>query len=517
MPVALRRFVFSTLSLWTAVGLFGIYFVMHLSRYVNFGIDLVGGTYITLEVEMDRVLDMELHERIMKVIAGSPAEQEGTLSVSSQGLQKTVVLTCADEQQALTVEASPRIAEQRLLVVRSGATLTCSLSEQEIVQLTRAAVANNIQVLHSRIDQFGVGEVAIVAQGDKQIVVELPHVHDVRKAKSIIGTAALLEVKPVLDSGRTEDEILGRMGGEIPDGLLIAYNKDRKSCFLIPRYAELTGKLLKTAWANPSGGALGVEPVVNFQFTPEGGEKFYAMTSRTKNPLIAILIDGVVITAAHAQQPLHSEGYISGNFTFEYAQELASMLRSGAYVAPVRFVEDRTIGPSLGAESIHRGLISCGIGIVLLFIFSVFVYRIAGILAFIVLLFNLLGILFMLALLGATLTLPGIAGMVLTLGMAIDASVLIYERIREELAGGASFVVAVESGFSGALAVILDANITTFVAAAVLYFLIGSGPIRGFAITMMIGIISTLITGLILLKSLFRYCIEGLSVRSLRL
>lgn len=515
MPFALRRFVFSTLSLWAVVGLFGIYFVMHLSRYVNFGIDLVGGTYITLEVEMDRVLEMELHERITKVVKAASQEENGELSITSQGTEKSLTFTCATEQQALALEASSAVAEQRLDVARSGAALRFTLAPQEVVQLTHAAVANNIQVLHSRIDQFGVGEVAIVAQGDKQIVVELPHVHDVRKAKSIIGTAALLEVKPVLDMGSTEQEIVDRVGGELPDGIIVAYNKDKKSCFLIPRYAELTGKLLKTAWANPSGGALGVEPVVNFQFTPEGGEKFYAMTSRTKNPLIAILIDGVVITAAHAQEPLHSEGYISGNFTFEYAQELASMLRSGAYVAPVRFVEDRTIGPSLGAESIHRGLLSCGIGIVLLFFFSIFIYRVAGLLAFVVLLFNLLCILFALALLGATLTLPGIAGMVLTLGMAIDASVLIYERIREELATGTSFVAAVDAGFSGALAVILDANITTFVAAAVLYFLIGSGPIRGFAITMMIGIISTLITGLILLKSLFKYVIEGLKIRVL--
>jgi preprotein translocase subunit SecD len=525
MAYALRRFFLSSLSLWTIAAVFGLYFVTHLQKYVSFGIDLVGGMYITLDVHMEKVLEMELSDRVIALLRSLPSKSSsGTHDAESfvPREQATVKhqyrVVLASDDIARAIANSPDVREYRLDVARDGATLLFSLPATEITRLTRDAVASNMQVLRSRIDQFGVGEVTIAAHGDHQIIVELPHVHDVQRAKNIIGTAALLEIKPVLADGTARESIVGRFKEGLPDGLEIVPVRDGGRFLLVPKRADLTGKLLKTARANPRGGEFQSEPVVELIFTSAGGDKLYNMTSQGPRPRLAIIIDGVAVTDASVNKP-PLQGtmiYLTGGFTIEKAQELSQMLRSGAFAAPVTFAEDRAIGPTLGAESIHRGLMACLIGLALLFVFSIFFYRLAGLLAFIVLLFNLLCILYVLWLLGATLTLPGIAGMVLTLGMAIDSSVLIYERIREELRRGIPLSAAVEAGFSGALTVILDANITTFLAAVVLYY-IGVGPIQGFAVTMMVGILSTLLTGCLLLKSLFTYAIEGLGLRRLNI
>ncbi len=257
------------------------------------------------------------------------------------------------------------------------------------------------------------------------------------------------------------------------------------------------------------------EPVVKFEFKPEGGDKFYELTGANIGRQAAILIDNVVITAPVIQARISTTGSISGNFTSEEADRMGKMLKSGAFVAPVTFEEERHIGPSLGEQSIRNGLLACIIGMLLLLLFCVFVYKTAGLLAFFVLLYNLLLTLFAFAWIKATLTLSGIAGMLLTIGMAIDASILIFERIREELAVGAPLKKAVEAGFAGSMRVILDANITHFLVSLVLYIL-GAGAIRGFAIAMIIGIISTLVTGILLLKSIFNFVIDGCGVQKMK-
>jgi len=518
MSRALKRFFFSSLSLWLLIGLGGIYFLGNLKKYVNFGIDLVGGTFITLEVQMDKYLENEITERVGQIKKELESQEKGVmLSVKAQ--KGGIVATFANNLDAQLAESLPLNREKKLALKRDGQTIYYSLSPKEIEHLTRQAVESNINVLRTRVDQFGVGEVAIAAQGEKNIVIELPNVQDVQKAKAMIGTSALLEVKTVIDQGSTQEEILEKYGNEMPDGMeIVSSNRGRggrgRMFYLVPRYTDLTGKLLKSASPNPAGGQFGMEPAVDFVFSPEGGDKFYELTS--KGGLIAMIVDGSVVTAAHAEKPLRDRGQIFGNFTEDEAKELASLLRSGAFTAPVTFEEDRTIAPTLGAESIHRGLIACAIGLAMTFVFSVFVYKIAGLFAFIVLLFNLLLILFVLAWLGAALTLPGIAGMVLTVGMAIDSSILIYERIREELALGRPFKASVSSGFSDAATVIIDANLTTLLVAIVLYKL-GVGPIQGFAVTMIIGIIATLITGLVLLKSIFGFVIDGLGVQRIKI
>jgi preprotein translocase subunit SecD len=229
---------------------------------------------------------------------------------------------------------------------------------------------------------------------------------------------------------------------------------------------------------------------------------------------LAIVLDGEIISAPQIRSAIRSEGSISGVGPQE-AQELSLLLKSGAFVAPVTFEEERQIGPSLGAESIRQGLVSCLVGLAALFVFSVTLYKIPGILAFATLLYNLLLILMALAWFKATLTLPGIAGMVLTVGMAIDASILIYERVREELAAGVSLRKAVNNGFSDAKVVILDANITNLIVGVVLYKF-GTGPIQGFAVTLIIGIIATLITGLFFLRSLLNFVIDAFNLQTLK-
>ncbi len=525
MTASLRRIVFSQLMVWVLISLIGVYFLFHLKKFINFGIDLVGGTYITLEVQVDKAIEHDLAERMKSVVLKLRKNQK-PIPVSQQvivwGIGKKEIyvdLKFATEPQAREAEQALLTYEPTMRFVRHESEINMHFSPEEIATIERDAVQSNINVLRTRLDTYGVGEITIAAQGDKNIIVELPNVHNLQEAKARIGTSALLEIKLVEDVGRDADEILAKYGGCLPEGTVIVSGKEKRGhgsvSYLVSRYTDITGKLLKDARMD-LGGQMGVEPVVKFVFKPEGGERFYELTSANYGRRLAILIDGIVITAPVVQAAIGAEGEITGDFTTNEAKELATLLKSGAFVAPVSFEEERHIGPSLGQESINQGIRACLVGLGLLLIFCLVVYKVAGLFAFIVLLYNLLLILFMMAWLGATLTLPGIAGMVLTIGMAIDASILIYERIREELADGASMRKAVDAGFAGAMAVILDANITHFLVAVVLYKL-GAGPIQGFAVTMIVGIISTLVTGLLLLKAIFNFAIDSLGVKKLRI
>lgn len=294
--------------------------------------------------------------------------------------------------------------------------------------------------------------------------------------------------------------------------MIIPGRKEEAGFYLVPTYAKVTGKQLRDArYVLRTDDLMSrrTPHVVQIEWKPEGAEKFYELTKDNVGKQLAIVLDNVVVSAPRVDEPIREIATISGDFSAETAEELVALLKSGAFTAPVEVIEERHIGPSLGQESIHKGLLSCAIALGLLFLFSILVYKVAGLFAFIVLLYNLLLILFGLALVpDATLTLPGIAGMILTVGMAIDSSILIYERIKEELASGSSLRKAVDSGFNGALSVILDANITTFIIGAVLYWF-GSPAIQGFALTLMIGIVATLITGLLLLKTIFNLYLDS--------
>lgn len=503
-----RRFGSYSLFAWLAFAAIGSYFVFPLHRHLKLGIDLVGGFYLTLQVETDEAVRAELLERMYTSINRLKDQNIDAVSFKVIGQQYELTFKTLDEVQKAAGFIKSHTAD--MTIHTEGLVLTARLTEVHVAKIKEWAVESNVEVLRKRLDATGVAEIAIAREGEKNIVIELPNVDDPARAKEMIGRVAQLEIKIVHKTARSEDDLLDDYDGILPEGMMIVADthskkgSDRDSgVYLVDDYTDLTGRDLKHAEAQ-LGGMTGTEPVVAFQFRPEGGERFYELTAKNQGRQLAIILDNEVICAPVIRATLPGSGVISGNFTWESAQDLATMLKAGSFVAPVKFEEERRIGPSLGKESIRQGLMSCVIALAVLFAFSVFWYKGAGFLAFLALVYNLLLIIFTMAWLKATLTLPGIAGMVLTIGMAIDSSILIYERIKEVLATGVTYRKAVEEGFAGAMAVIIDANITTLLMGVVLYKF-GTGPIQGFAVTMILGIFATLATGLFFLKSLFNF------------
>jgi len=515
-----RNLLFSSFTFWALVALVGLFAVWPLRQKIRFGIDLVGGTYITLEVQTDKAVEAELVETMQSIpskLKTAKLPMPNAKSIESNAIVLTFD-SAADAQAAAGFLPNELGRGARTYEFSTdNAIVRLKLTQARIEKIKKDAVRGNIEVLRTRLDTMSVAEITIAAQGEKNIIVELPDVSDPQQAKAMIGKAAKLEFKLVEKVGSTPEDILYDFDGTLPKDKEIIPGREAgeygKTFYLVSKYSDITGAQLRESFAG-LGGKTGAEAVVNFKFNAEGSERFYALTSKNVGRRLAVVLDGVVITAPNISEGIRGEGNITGMRSSQDAHELALLLKSGAFVAPVTFEEERQIGPSLGAESIRQGVISCLVGLGLLFIFSVFYYKTAGFLAFLALLYNLLLILVGMAWIRATLTLPGIAGMVLTIGMAIDASILIYERIREELTLGVPLKTAVNAGFSNAMVVILDANITTFIVGLVLYKF-GTGPIQGFAVTMMLGIISTLITGLFFLKALMNFVIDLFKVQKL--
>lgn len=519
MNAAARKFVFSGFAFWVVVAIIGSYLIYPLRQKVRLGIDLVGGTYITLEVQTEKAVEAELVE-IMQALPNKLKLAQKSLPIAKNLEHNAVVFTFDTIGAAQDAAQIFKGEDRNIEISTQGTLVTAKLSEHKVKKIKDDAVKSNIEVLRARLDTMSVAEIVIAQQGEKNIIVELPDVSDPMQAKAMIGRAAKMEFKLVEKEGESIDDILYQLDGALPADKQIVPGKEEgghKSFFLVSKYAELTGSMLRDASAG-LGGKTGAEVVVKIKFSPEGAQRFATLTGRNVGRRLAIVLDDVVIVAPNINEAIKGGNCeISGGMrSSQDAHELALLLKSGAFVAPVTFEEERQIGPSLGAESIRQGFISCVVGLAALLVFSIWYYSVSGFLAFIALLFNLLLVLLGMVWLHATLTLPGIAGMVLTVGMAIDASILIYERIKDELAAGVTLKTAVSNGFSNAMSVILDANITTFIVGVVLYKF-GTGPIQGFAVTMMIGIITTLITGLFFLRSLFGFVIDIFNVQKLRI
>jgi preprotein translocase subunit SecD len=515
MQLIARRIFKSELIIWLLLCAIGLYFLYPLRKSLRFGIDLVGGTYLTLGVKTEKAVEAELVSKLQGMEA--KLKRDRTLSlVSKKIVDNQIVLTFENNQQAQDAARILKVDERDLKQSVEKNVISLYLPKQIEQRIKDDAVLRNIEVLRTRLDKFSVAEIPITKQGENNIIVELPDVANPQEAKEMIGRAANLEFKIVEKTGSSEKELLLEYDGELPDDLEIVPGERRDGhtfYYVVQKYAKVTGRML--ADARPAmGGKTGVEPVVQFSFNSEGADKFYELTSKNYGRALAIVVDGEVITAPVIESAIRSTGTITGRFTTAEVKTLAYLLKSGSFVAPVTFEEERQIGPSLGAESISSGLYSCLAGLGILFIFSIYYYKLSGILAFLALVYNLILILLGLMWLKATLTLPGIAGMVLTIGMAIDASILIFERIKEELVRGVGIKNAVDAGFSGALVVILDANITTFIVGLVLYHM-GSGPIQGFAVTLMLGIIATLIATLFFLRSFFKFILSNFSIQKL--
>ncbi|HLC07503.1 MAG TPA: protein translocase subunit SecD [Candidatus Babeliales bacterium] len=515
MKLIARRLASSELMIWLLLCVIGIYFLYPLRKSLRFGIDLVGGTYLTLEVQTDKAIEAELLSKLQSI--DSKLKRERSLSLISKTIaNEKITLTFENQNQAQEASRILKTDQRDLVQSVDKNTITLHFSEQAEKRIKTDAVSRNIAVLHTRLDKFSVAEILIVPQGEKNIIVELPDVADPQEAKEMIGRAALLEFKIVEKIGSNERELLLEYDGDLPDDLQILPGErenGRSLYYVVQRYAKVTGNML--ADAKPAiGGRTGGEAVVQFSFNDEGADKFYELTSKNIGRQLAIVLDNEVISAPKVESAIRGTGSITGTFSGAEAKKLAYLLKSGSFAAPVTFEEERQIGPSLGAASIKSGLMSCLGGFLIVLIFSLYYYRFCGFLASLALLYNLIFILVGLAWLRATLTLPGIAGMTLTIGMAIDAAILIFERIKEELAKGSGLKNAVDNGFSGAMAVILDGNITTFISGMVLYNL-GSGPIQGFAVTLMLGIIATLIATLFFLRSFFKFILNNFSIQKL--
>ncbi len=517
MNVTARRSIFSWFTFWIVLALLCGYMLWPLRKTLRFGIDLVGGTFITLEVQTDKAVEAELYAKLQSItnkLKESNQEQPVIKAVENNSIVLTFSSAAAAQKAALAIEAQ----DKEVSINSSNEKVSITLPDGIVRRIKENAVARNVEVLRNRLNKLSVEEITIAAQGERNIIVELPDVSDPQQAKAMIGKAAVLEFKLVEKMGKTPDDILYDLDGILPGDMEILPSQEEVNgvashYYLVSRFAEVTGKDLHDARAQlgDRGGAQ-----VNFRLTSEGGERFEELTGRNIGKPLAIVLDNTVVSAPRINSKISTEGSITGGYKIAEAKQLAMLLNSGAFVAPVTFEEERQIGPSLGAASIRQGLVSCLVGLAVLFVFSVIFYKLCGILAFITLLYNLLLILVALAFLRATLTLPGIAGMVLTVGMAIDSSILIFEQIREALGNGMTIRKAVNTGFSDAMVVILDANITTFIVGAVLYYF-GTGPIKGFAVTMMLGIISTLITGLFFLKAMFTFILDRFDVQKLRI
>lgn len=540
-----RRFGFTGFAAWLIIIALGVFYLFFgtsagkkdfglnvLRQKVHLGIDLVGGTYLTLIVQTDQAVKAELEDRLETIARRIKTDRKALMPVTKEvrvvkaenvraliPQESSLVLsfkTAADAQEAMSFLSSEyRNDVAAFDEVLEGEKLILRLKDEEARRIATDAVRQDRDVLAMRLNQekSNVSEISVSIHGEKSIAIELPDVSNPQAAERMIGTPAALAFKIVSAADENRDNLLYKYDGNIPDGMeIIRGSGEDTKFYLVTRRAAVTGKHLKDARPTLTDKGYGV----SFTLTRDGGDLFYELTKNNVGNLLGVVLDNKMITVAEIHDKLRSEVQITGHFDMQRADELAKILKSGAFSAPVSFDERRRIEPTLGKEAVNSGLLSCLVSLILLLIFTIVFYSWSGILAFITLLLNLFLLLIGLVWLEATLTLPGIAGMILTIGMAVDASVLIYEHIREQLAAGVPVKKAVNDGFSGAFRVIWDANITTLLAAVILYKF-GSGPIQGFAVTMMLGIASTLLTGLLFLRATFSFILDNFTVHKLRI
>ena len=488
-------------------------------KQINLGLDLQGGMHLVLEVDTAKAVDGQV-ERIMQEIRDQ-LRKERLRGVSLDRIEgNKIAATIQDAQIAekfsalIKDEFDPLKSDQSVSGGTTNIILQLPPAEAETVE--KLAVDQALETIRNRIDQFGVAEPDIRRQGQRRILIQLPGIKDADRAKDLIGRTALLEFKLVDD---TQDARAVEKG-TVPPGREIRYRVETdadtgqvsKVPFLLKKRTLLTGANLTNARVDFDQFNI---PFVSINFDKKGARDFERITGENVNKRLAIVLDNTVASAPVIQEKIAGgQARITGNFTLEEAKDLAIVLRAGALPAPVNILEERTVGPSLGADSIRKGLISMLIGGVLVVLFMIVYYKAAGVIADLALILNIVLIAAGLAAASATLTLPGIAGIILTIGMAVDANVIIFERIREELSLGRTPGAAIDAGFDRATLTILDANVTTLIAAMVL-FQFGTGPVKGFAVTLSLGVIASMFTALVLSRLIFDHILAGRKVKTL--
>jgi preprotein translocase subunit SecD len=391
------------------------------------------------------------------------------------------------------------------------------LDSKETDYVKKRAIDQALEIIRNRIDQFGVSEPEITLQGTDQILVQLPGIRDPQRAINLIGQTALLEFKLVDEEGNVEEALKGH----IPEGDILLYQRSidpqtgavRKIPYLLREKTMMTGEFIKDA--RVALDSQFHEPYVAMEFTDIGAKLFEQITAANVKKRLAIILDNNVYSAPVIQEKIAGgRAQITGRFDTKEASDLAIVLRSGALPAPVKILEQRSVGPSLGQDSIHKGIISTLVSAVIVVLFMVFYYRVAGVVADIALVLNIILVMAVLAIFRAALTLPGIAGLVLTIGMSVDANILIHERIKEELRWGKTIRAAIDQGYHRALSAIIDSNVTTLIAAVFLYQF-GTGPVRGFAVTVFWGITANIFTAVLVTRAIFDYLTLKVGIKRL--
>lgn len=474
-------------------------------RRLVLGLDLQGGSYLLLEVDANYVKKEKLDQVRDDVRRSLREAKIGYTGLVTRGDTVEVRVKDTDLQAALTKlrDLSQPIggllgsSSQRDLDISDagGGLIRLALSQPAMVERMRKTIEQSIQIVERRVNELGTVEPVIQRQGNDRILVQVPGLQDPTHLKELLGKTAKMEFRMV-DTSVPPDQ--AQRGGLPPDSELLMSQSSPKVPYVVKKQVLVSGGELTDAQTGFDQRTN--EPIVSFRFNSTGARKFAQATQENVGLPFAIVLDNEVISAPVIREPITGgQGQISGNFTVQSANDLAVLLRAGALPAPLTVVEERTVGPGLGQDSIEKGELAAYVGSIMVIVFMLLTYRLFGVFANIAVAINVAMIFGLLSLLNATLTLPGIAGIVLTVGIAVDSNVLIYERIREELRGGRNAISAIDAGFKRALATILDSNITTFIAAAVLFY-IGTGPVRGFAVTLGIGIITTVFTAFTLTR-----------------
>ena len=507
--------IFGIPSSWSRQGL-----LASLQQRIHLGLDLKGGTHLILQVQVNDAVKVEADNAIERLKAELRARKINYTEISqpdpANNPDKIVIKGVPPEVSAdLRSIVSERLPEYNLA---SGAenTWTVSMKPQALAELKQRAVSQAIETIRNRIDQLGVSEPVIQEHGlgQYQILVQLPGVDDPARVKEIMQSTAMLEIRQALGGPYpSEQAALQEHGGVLPPDAVLMKGKsigDRNSdtsgetWYLVSRVSAVTGRDLRTA--DPGRDENG-QSDVRFTLTGEGGRRFYAFTSAHVGDDLAVILDNKVQEKAVIKEPIHDTGVINGRFSEQEAKDLAMILRSGALPAGIKYLEERTVGPSLGTDSIRAGVRAAVVGMLAVLIFMLVYYHGAGINADVALILNLIILLGFLGFSGATLTLPGIAGVILTVGMGVDSNVLIFERIREELHNGKTPPSAVDQGFSHAWITIVDTHVTTIVSAFIL-FIFGTGPVRGFAVTLTFGLLANLFTAIFVSRVIFDYVLS---------
>ena len=465
-----------------------------IDKKVNLGLDLLGGSYLLLEINSDPLIKEKIQSKVIplkKLLKDNNLNyldfkiNEKNLSFSVNDIEKFKLLFFSKKDNFLNPYIDKYNSFELDLKIFESNNVQVLFSKYGLLTINNSALKQSIEIVRRRIDDVGTKEPTILQRGEKRILVELPGLKDPERIKNLLGKTAQLNFRLIADNEEFgADKLISENGEELS----------------VSKRIVMSGENLIDA--QPNFNSQSNQPTVSFTLDRLGAQKFGRTTTDNVGKRLAIVLDGKIISAPSINEPITSgSGIISGNFSFQEATDLALLLRSGALPTPLTVVEERTVGPDLGEDSIKSGITSLIIGFILVIFFMIYKYKVFGLVANLALISNLIMLVGVLTILEATLTLPGIAGIILTVGMAVDANVLIFERIKEELKTEKSIIHAFDIGYSKAKITVLDANITTLIAAVIL-FAFGSGPVKGFAITLGIGIVTTLYSAYFLARHL---------------